>query len=286
VPYAGGMIPTTPSFARPVAVLALLVASLALPAASASAQTGEPSSDPRSHPTKDAPSGSPAAVPPAEDANAPKNDLSPREEMPKETRSNLQELVDLMVGSFSSEKQHQEDSENFFDIRLHMAPIWKDLSSDEKGYWLYVEQAVAAAQERPYRQRIYHVTVEYVADQSGSAMPVFKSAVYLLPGTPPEVLQFTGAWKDEKKLAGVTPDKLILRDGCTVVMSRTAEGRFEGATVGKGCPSERGGAKYATAEVHVNKDGLQTWDRGYNEKDEQVWGAEKGGYRFERVEGK
>jgi hypothetical protein len=280
------MKPTTPPLAFPAALLASFVVFLALPAASADAQTAVPPGDPRSHPTKDAPSSSPAAVPPSEDANAPKSDLSPREEMPKETRSNLQELVDLMVGSFSSQKQHKEDGENFFDIRLHMAPIWKDLSSDEKGYWLYVEQAMATAQERPYRQRIYHVTVEYVADQSGTATPVFKSATYLLPGTPPEVLKYTGAWNDEKKLEGVTPEKLIPRDGCTVVMTRTAENRFEGATVGKGCPSERGGAKYATAEVHVNKDGLQTWDRGYNEKDEQVWGAEKGGYRFERVQGK
>jgi hypothetical protein len=167
-----------------------------------------------------------------------------------------------------------------------MTPIWQNISSDEKGYWLYVEQAMAATPEKPYRQRVYHVTVEYVADKGGIAEPVFKSAVYLLPGTPQEVLRFAGAWRDEKKLEGVKPEKLIPRDGCTVVMSRTAEGRFEGATVGKGCPSERGGAKYATAEVHVNKDGLQTWDRGYNEKDEQVWGAEKGGYRFERVEEK
>lgn len=41
-------------------------------------------------------------------------------------------------------------------------------------------------------------------------------------------------------------------------MSRTGEGRFEGATVGKGCPSERGGAKYATAEVHVNRRSQQS----------------------------
>ncbi|HEX8876861.1 MAG TPA: chromophore lyase CpcT/CpeT [Phycisphaerales bacterium] len=256
-----------------------LLASLALLALPAAAQ------DPRSHPSKDTPPSPASATPPSDD-NSPKSDLAPREEMPRQTRSNLEELVDLMVGSFSSQKQHQEDSENFFDIRLHMAPIWRDISGDEKGYWLYVEQAVAAMPDKPYRQRVYHVTMEYVANESGTAIPVFKSAVYLLPGTPQEVLRFTGAWKDATKLDGVTPDKLIPRDGCTVVMSRTGEGKFEGATVGKGCPSERGGAKYATAEVHVNKDGLQTWDRGYNEKDEQVWGAEKGGYRFERVEGK
>ena len=276
-------MPYAPSMNRTTLVASLALASVTLVAGQALCAAP----DPRSHPTNEepgAPAGAPKGTPAAEDANQPKRDLAPREEMPKQTKSPLEELVDLMVGSFSSEKQHQEDSENFFDIRLHMAPIWRDISSDEKGYWLYVEQAVAAMPDKPYRQRVYHVTVEYISDQSGAATPVFKSAVYLLPGTPPEVLKFTGAWQDATKLDGVTPDKLIPRDGCTVVMSRTGEGTFEGATVGKGCPSERGGAKYATAEVHVNKDGLQTWDRGYNEKDEQVWGAEKGGYRFERVE--
>lgn len=254
--------------------------------------------DPLVHPTPDAapitkparPGPAPTPVPPPvptpqptpEPTPEPKPETNPE---PKATDvSPLRELVGLMSGSFSSAAQHREDPENFFDIRLHMAPIWKDISSDEKGYWLYVEQATAAMPDRPYRQRVYHVTVEHVSDPSGRSTPVFKSAVYLLPGTPAEVLKFTGAWKDEKKLDGVTPEKLIPRDGCTVVMTRTGESRFEGATVGKGCPSERGGAKYATAEVHVNTDGLQTWDRGYNEKDEQVWGAEKGGYRFVRVE--
>ncbi|MBK7852430.1 MAG: hypothetical protein IPJ66_15190 [Bacteroidetes bacterium] len=28
---------------------------------------------------------------------------------------------------------------------------------------------------------------------------------------------------------------------------------------------------------------LISWDRGYNDKDEQVWGAEKGGYHFIKI---
>jgi hypothetical protein len=29
--------------------------------------------------------------------------------------------------------------------------------------------------------------------------------------------------------------------------------------------------------------GLTTWDRGFDESDKHVWGAEKGGYEFVRV---
>ena len=49
------------------------------------------------------------------------------------------------------------------------------------------------------------------------------------------------------------------------------------------CPSDRKGAAYATSEVTITENELISWDRGYNDKDEQVWGAEKGGYHFLKI---
>ncbi len=37
----------------------------------------------------------------------------------------LHELEHRMTGSFSSAAQHAADPENYFDIRLRMAPIWQ-----------------------------------------------------------------------------------------------------------------------------------------------------------------
>ena len=62
------------------------------------------------------------------------------------------ELFELMQGSFDSKKQSFDDS-NYFDITLHMYPIW-----DNRGNFLYVEQSVSSMQETPYRQRIYEIT--------------------------------------------------------------------------------------------------------------------------------
>lgn len=56
--------------------------------------------------------------------------------------------------------------------------------------------------------------------------------------------------------------------------------------MGKQCPSDRKGAAYATSEVTITPERLLSWDRGYNEKDEQVWGAEKGGYEFVKLKGR
>ena len=83
-------------------------------------------------------------------------------------KSELLKLAAYMEGSFSSEKQSIKDT-NYFDIRLQMKRIWKDRTD---GIWLYVEQAVSTAQQKPYRQRVYHVT------QIGKNK--FESAVYTM----------------------------------------------------------------------------------------------------------
>ncbi|NJS15125.1 MAG: hypothetical protein HC788_11545 [Sphingopyxis sp.] len=44
-----------------------------------------------------------------------------------------------------------------------------------------------------------------------------------------------------------------------------------------------GGAKYATSEAFVRSQSIETWDRGYAENGEQVWGSKAGPYRFMKV---
>jgi len=68
--------------------------------------------------------------------------------------ADLVKLAGFMAGSFSSSEQAAADT-SYFDIRLRMAPIW---SERKDGFWLYVEQAVATHEEKPYRQRVYHLT--------------------------------------------------------------------------------------------------------------------------------
>ena len=65
---------------------------------------------------------------------------------------NLKELENWMTGTFSSAQQALED-QTYFDITLHMVPIWKN----SEGHFLYVEQAVSSQQDKPYRQRVYQL---------------------------------------------------------------------------------------------------------------------------------
>lgn len=177
----------------------------------------------------------------------------------------LAQLTEMMTGSFSSEAQHAADSKNYFDIRLHMAPIW---TSSTDGKWLYVEQAVATKLDKPYRQRVYHLHAK--GDD-------IVSDVYVLPGDP---LRFTGAWAHPELLKEVTPDKLTPREGCSIHLKKQKDGTFKGGTEGQSCPSELAGAKYATSEATITDTMMISWDRGFDESGKQVWGATQGGYQF------
>lgn len=169
-----------------------------------------------------------------------------------------------MIGDFSSQAQSQRDSA-FFDIRLHIRPIW---TADKNNHWLYVEQATASAEDKPYRQRVYKVERE----ASGG----FQSIVYTLP----DPTKWIGGYKNTAIFEQIKPADLTLRDGCTVFLEKKQDGTFAGSTKGEGCESTLRGAKYASSKVTISATRMDSWDQGFDEKGKQVWGAVKGGYEF------
>jgi CpeT protein len=180
----------------------------------------------------------------------------------------LKRLGEMMTGYFSSEDQAKADTD-YFDIRLKMVRIWNNRTD---GYWLYVEQAVADYEAKPYRQRVYRV--------SQIDNDLFESRIYKIN----EPLRFAGAWKDKFPLSNLTPDSLEYKKGTLIVLIAKDDSTFAGSTIGKECPSDLRGAKYATTDVIINEQGLDTWDRGYDENNLQVWGPTKAGYIFKLIE--
>lgn len=182
--------------------------------------------------------------------------------------SRLELLTRLMTGAFSSAAQASAQPEDFRDIRLAMAPVWR---SRTDGTWLYVEQAAATSLQEPYRQRIYRL--------SHVGGDLFESQVFELPQ--PE--RFVGAAAKPETLDALEPGALIPREGCAIVLRAMPDGTFVGSTLGRLCASTLRGATYATSEAVIGPGGLVTLDRGWNDAGEQVWGSTAGGYRFDRV---
>ncbi|MBT8257139.1 MAG: chromophore lyase CpcT/CpeT [Bacteroidia bacterium] len=186
-------------------------------------------------------------------------------EKPEKIDAELEELFNLMQGSFNSEKQSITDS-TYFNISLHMYPVW-----EEKGYFLYVEQAMFAQQDKPYRQRIYKLKR---LDETS-----FTSSIYTILNDS----LWVGKWKSPKGFDSLEFEDLSLRNGCDVILVKSGENHFKGRTREYSCESTLRGASYATSEVVITADKIISWDRGFDPEGHQVWGAELGGYIFNKI---
>lgn len=184
----------------------------------------------------------------------------------KESDTELKALFSLMQGSFNSEKQSLADT-TYYNISLHMYPIWKD-----KGNWLYVEQALNAMQDKPYRQRIYEVK----RNEKGQ----LASYVYTLPNDS----LWIGKWETPKAFESLSPNQLTIRKGCEVLLSKISDSVYSGKTQDKTCESSLRGASYAMSAVKISPEHIESWDQGFDQDGKQVWGATEGGYVFDKLQ--
>ena len=127
------------------------------------------------------------------------------------------------AGKFWLHDQHIKDTANYFDIHLEIIPVWTDRKD---GFWFYVEQAAADHMDKPYRQRIYHLTVPRPG--------VFESRIFQFN----DPLRFAQQPQLVEKL---NSDSIFEKNGCSALLHKTNENTFQGATKDKNCPSERKG---------------------------------------------
>lgn len=179
---------------------------------------------------------------------------------------NFEVLREYLTGSFNSAKQAAGDSA-YVDISLEMARIWEN---KDAGVWVYVEQALSSTTQKPYRQRVYQLQM---IDDS-----VFSSTVYSIP----KASRFVGAYINAVSMEVLTPDSLTLLSGCDLLLHFNGK-TFTGKTGDTSCTDSWGEATYVTSKVTVSTTQMQRWDQGWNKAGEQVWGAEKGPYIFDKI---
>lgn len=175
-------------------------------------------------------------------------------------------LSTLMTGSFDSESQSKSDT-SYYNISLHMYPVWTATNEN----WLYVEQALASNQEKPYRQRMYKL--EKISEDK------YVSTIYKLKNEE----MFIGKWKEPDFFDSYDSNILTIREGCAVYLNKINNTTFEGSTKNDNCKSTMRGASYATSEVKITENQITSWDRGFNADGEHMWGATEGAYIFDRI---
>lgn len=179
---------------------------------------------------------------------------------------NSREVGTAMAGNFTNETQAKADAK-FDSIVMHMRPIWIDRID---GLWIYVEQALVADQDKPYRQRVYQIV-------DGNDASSVETRIYELPGDP---LQYAGAWKKAQPLNMLTADLLLPRAGCNVTMRLDASGAWIGSTEPNQCVATNNGAAYSMSSVTLTQKEIQSWDRSYGVDGVQVSGSTSGPYIF------
>lgn len=175
----------------------------------------------------------------------------------------LELLQKYMTGSFNSAAQAETDT-NYFNIRLDMVQIWKQ---SKDGFWLYVEQAVNKEGVKPYRQRVYHV--------EETEQGVFRSTIYKIDSAH----WYTGMANQPELEKKLSMESIEILPGCALTLKLNGD-TFIGETKKGECLNAWGKAKYATSEVEISESQMISWDRGWDEKHQHVWGAENGGYIF------
>ena len=176
-------------------------------------------------------------------------------------------LASWMTGSFDNTIQTTQDPQ-FLPLSLHACQIWPDRTD---GRWIYTEQARLDAPGQPDRQQIHRLRIDGQG-QLVSEVFAFRS------GEKPAA----GAWRNPKNLDRIDPFLLLPQEGCAVHLEFDT-GTFSGGTSGTGCENARSGAAYETTEVTIQRDRITSWNRGFNDAGDQMWGSKSGAYVFNRT---
>ena len=178
------------------------------------------------------------------------------------------EVAALLAGTFDSKEQAEADPDGYRAVRI----VAVEVPGSRLGKGapvLYVEQALAATPDRPYRQRLYRIE-----EGEGGAIV---SRVFE-PKDPPAL---SGKWRAPKEISALGPDGVVEREGCAVTLRKSGP-LWEGGTAGNGCLSTLSGATFATSRATVAADRMESWDRGFDASGSQVWGAKEGPYVFRK----
>jgi hypothetical protein len=206
-----------------------------------------------------APSG--ALAPSTDDASV---DAGTQDSAALDPHRAARQLAQWLEGRFDSSAQATRDR-RYFDVTLAVCSV----SAPSVGATaLYVEQAMRG--RAPYRQRLYVIS----AGADGARIAESRVFEFVDPAS------VTGLC-DREGTATIEPEAVIERAGCTVTLVLEGD-RFVGSTSGHECLSTLMGASYATTQITLDAQRLESWDRGFDSAGRQVWGATAGPYQFER----
>lgn len=153
---------------------------------------------------------------------------------------------------------------NFVGVQMTTCSV-QVAAPNTSDVYLYQEQALTEHIGSPYRQRFLHITLSDDGNRVESR--TFKPTA---PG------EWTGFCQRSDRT--VATDEL--GDLVCIVSLRPSPLGYVGSTPRDGCPVNLRGAVRLTNTIVLHRDGMDTWDRGFDQNGDQVWGAKTEPYRY------
>ncbi|XP_006485069.1 chromophore lyase CRL, chloroplastic isoform X2 [Citrus sinensis] len=194
-------------------------------------------------------------------------------------------VADSLSGEKFSKEQASRDPDNFFNISMEMDAVFAECLLARQLKWLMVRSFYILSKHfggllrNPFGslQRFYMVKPcpkELKCDVEVSSYAIREVEEYK---------NFCDRPRDQRPL----PEEVIGDIGehlTTIHLRRCDRGKrclYEGSTPPGGFPNSWNGATYSTSELAVLKNNeIHTWDRGFDDDGNQVWGVKAGPYEF------
>lgn len=183
-----------------------------------------------------------------------------------------EELTRWLTGSMDSKGQSEENV-SYFDVTVSTCRAVVD---GLPGEFLYLEQAITASIDAPYRVRL----VQILPNNELGTIEVINYGLA-------EEASLLGSCKTSEALLRLTQDQ-VGAEKCRLYMAKQFDEAgnpiYKGSTPEEGCVNKARGASMVTAEVTLTPSSMDSWDRGWDDNGRQVWGAILGPYRFKKQE--
>ncbi|KAG6522282.1 hypothetical protein ZIOFF_019420 [Zingiber officinale] len=219
-------------------------------------------------------------------------------------------VTNSLVGEKFSREQARRDPDNYFNIRMITCPAAEMVDGSKV---LYFEQAFWRTPQKPFRQGSSPSShaKHFMLFLCSLALPesvflllqnvvTISKRFYMVKPCPKEMkcdvelssyaIRDVEEYKnfcDRPRDQRPQPEEVIgdiAEHLTTIHLSRCERAKrclYEGTCPPGGFPSTWGGALYCSSELTIHKNGeIHTWDRGYDEGGNQVWGPKAGPYEF------
>lgn len=181
----------------------------------------------------------------------------------------LELLAGWMAGEFDTFAQVAADETaktayKHVRVVLRIVPVKiKGFHDDGAGRTFYIEQAMADALDKPYRQGVY--LLSRVDGKINNATYRIKDAA-----------KFVGAFAKPAMLKQLAADQLSPVEGCSVTFEKVSDAHYRGAMNEKTCKSSIRGATWMASRGELTPSATITLDQGFDDAGNHKWGPPPG----------